>query len=124
MITISGVRLSSRGHGSPSKEQTLMASRQKLFFDQAEARAGDESLEAYGGAGGCGGVRLMRRGDVLPQIVRLGEVPRVETRWWAGPLTAATLPQASASLALLRLPLDRICGDVDGYRYFGRATQS
>lgn len=49
---------------------------------------------------------------------------RVETRWWAGPLTAATLPQASASLALLRLSLDRICGDEGRYRYIGRATQS
>lgn len=66
----------------------------------------------------------MRRVDVLPQIVRLDEVPRVETRWWAGPLTAATLPQASASLALLRLSLARICGDAGRYRYFGRATQS
>lgn len=66
----------------------------------------------------------MRRVDVLPQIVRLDEVPRVETRWWAGPLTAATLPQASASLALRRLSLDRICGDAGWYWYFGRATQS
>lgn len=66
----------------------------------------------------------MRRVDVLPQIVRLDEVPRVETRWWAGPLTAATLPQASASLALLRLSLARTCGDAGRYRYFGRATQS
>lgn len=73
-----------------------MAKQTKTLFDQTKARAGDESLEAYGGAGGCGGVRLMRRVDVLPQIVRLDEVPRVETRWWAGPLTAATLPQASA----------------------------
>jgi hypothetical protein len=66
----------------------------------------------------------MRRVDVLPQIVRLDEVPRVETRWWAGPLTAATLPQASASLALLRLSLDEICGDTGRYRYLGRATQT
>lgn len=70
MITISGVRLSNRVHGSPSKEQTLIADRQNFFFffSQAVARAGDESLEAYGGAGGCGGVRLMRRVDVLPQL--------------------------------------------------------
>lgn len=71
MITISGVRLSSRVHGSPSKEQTLIASRQN-FFGQAVAKARDESLEAYGGAGGCGGVRLMRRVDVLPQTCTAG----------------------------------------------------
>lgn len=71
MITISGVRLSSRVHGSPSKEQTLIASRQN-FFGQAVAKARDESLEAYGGAGGCGSVRLMRRVDVLPQTCTAG----------------------------------------------------
>jgi hypothetical protein len=45
-----------------AEEQTLIDNEQTNFFvGPVITGADDESVEAYGGAGGCGGVRLMRR---------------------------------------------------------------